>query len=135
MGNRDRDGGQNQNRLYLNLLRQLHTPFVAMPGREYRLEAYARYGVPRLVDIAIPFVSTATAQITLPPFGTIGLDPTRMIALPAFVIPQPAGMNFLSVVLPNDSALVGVTLYAQAMLVQHPSLLRLTNVTADQVVR
>ena len=83
-----------------------------IPGREYRLEAYARHGVPRLVDIAIPFVSSATARIPLPPFGTIGLDPTLMIALPSFVIPQPPGMDFVSVVLPDDPSLVGVTLYS-----------------------
>ena len=41
----------------------------------------------------------------------------------------------VSVVLPNDPSLVGVTLYAQALLVQYPFLSHLTNLTADQVWR
>ena len=36
------------------------------PGREYRLEAYARYGPPRPGDIAFAFVSTGRAIIPLP---------------------------------------------------------------------
>ena len=128
-------GSHGQNRLYFNLLRQLATSFMVIPGREYRLEAYARYGVPRAVDAVLPFVSTATARIPLPPLGTLGLDPTLMIALPPFVIPQPAGMNSVSVVLPDDPNLVGVTIYAQALLVQHPVHSLLTNLTADRIVR
>ena len=58
-----------------------------------------------------------------------------MIALPAIVIPQPAGARGVSVGVPNDPNLVGVTLYAQALLVQYPSLALLTNVTADRVSR
>ena len=58
-----------------------------------------------------------------------------MVALPPFFIPQPAGINSVSVVLPNDPNLVGVTLHAQALLMQFPTLSRLTNLTADQVVR
>ena len=90
-----------------------------------------------MVNFAFPFVSTARAHIPLPPFGTFGLDPTQMVALPAFVIPQPAGMNSVSVVLPNVPSLAGITLYAQALMVvvQYPALWRLTNVTADQIVR
>ena len=124
-----------ENRLNLNLLRQLATPFLVIPGREYRLDAYARYGVPRAVDTVFPFVSPATAHIPLPPLGILRLDPTLMIALPVFVIPQPAGMNSVSVVLPNDPNLVGVTLYAQALLMQFPALSRLTNLTADLILR
>ena len=44
-------------------------------------------------------------------------------------------MGSVSVMVPNDPNLVGVTLHAQAMLVQHPALLSLTNVTADKVMR
>ena len=64
-----------------------------------------------------------------------GLRLVRVGPLPSFVIPHPPGMNFVSVVQPDDPSLIGVTLYAQALLVQHPTLFRLTNVTADQVVR
>ena len=102
------------NLLHSNLLRQLDTPLRVIPGREYRVDAYARYGVPRSMDVAFPFVSTATARIPLPPLGTLGLDPTLMIPLPPFVIPRPSGKGFVSVILPNDPNLVGVTIYAQA---------------------
>ena len=124
-----------QNRRYLNLLRHLATPLLVIPGREYRLDAYARYGFPRLSDVAFPFVSTATARIPLPPLGTLGLDPTRMVALPAVVIPRLAGMSSVSVVVPNLPNLVGVTFYSQALLMHHPVRARLTNVIADKVVR
>ncbi len=67
--------------------------------------------------------------------GAGGFDPSRMIALPAIVIPQPDGVGALSIEVPNDPNLVGVTLCAQALLVQYPTLVLLTNVTADRVVR
>ena len=87
------------------------------------------------MDVVFPFVSTATARIPLPPLGTLRLDPTRMAALPGFVIPRPAGVGSVSVIVPNVPNAVGVTVYAQALLIQHPVLSRLPNVTADQIVR
>ena len=82
-----------------------------------------------------PFVSIARARIPLPPLGTLGLDPTFMVALPAIIIPQPGGMGAVSVGVPNDPNLIGVSFYAQALLVQHPALVLLTNLTADLIVR
>jgi hypothetical protein len=35
-------------------------------------------------------------------FGTIGIDPTRMIALPPFLVPQPAGIGSLTIPVPNQ---------------------------------
>ncbi len=128
-------GAPGQNRLYVNLLRQLDAPFLLRVGHSYRLDAYARYGPASLVDVALPFVSCATARIPLPPLGTVGLDPSCTVALPAFVIPQPAGVASVSVVVPNNPSLVGVAIYAQALLVQFPVQNRLTNVTADVILR
>ena len=58
-----------------------------------------------------------------------------MVALPPLRIPQPAGMNTLSFLLPNVPTLVGVSLYGQALIVQQPALARLTNFTADVIIR
>ena len=58
-----------------------------------------------------------------------------MAPLPAFSIPEPALKGAVSVVVPNTPSFVGVTLYAQALMLQGPSVALLTNVTADQIVR
>ena len=123
-----------QNRLYSNLLTQLDAPFLVRLGFPYQLDAYARYGSQRVVDVAVPFVSTGTASIPLAPWGTFGLDPTQMVARSPFVIPQPAGVGSVSFAVPNVPGLVGVTVYAQALLVQYPAA-RLTNLTADVIGR
>ena len=126
-----------QNRLYLNLLRQLDAPFLLHTGHTYTLEAYARYGPPSVTDVALPFLSTGTASIPLPPLGTFGLDPTQMAALPPFIIRQPAGVGAVSFTVPNWPSLVGISLYAQALLVPLPfqAQARLTNVTADLIIQ
>ncbi len=128
-------GNDGQNRLYLNLLRQLDAPTLARIGRTYTLEAYARYGPPSLTDVALPFLSPGTTSIPLPPLGTFRLDPTALLPLPSFVIPQPAGVGSISFTVPNVPALVGVPVYAQALLVPYPFQAWLTNLTADVIIR
>ena len=137
-GDRDLDivlGGGGPSRLYLNLLRQLDAPFLLHIGQTYTLDAYARYGPPGAVDLAMPFLSPATASIPLPPIGTIGIDPTQAIALPPFLIPQPAGVGSVSIAVPNAPGLVGISIYCQALLVPYPYQAKLTNVTADVIIR
>ena len=119
----------------MNLHRQLDDPFLARIGRTYTLEAYARYGPSRMVDFALPYLSAATASIPLPPIGTLGINPAQMLALPPFIIPQPAGVGSISFQLPNWPALVGSSIYAQAVLVPFPLNPRLSNVTADVIIR
>jgi hypothetical protein len=128
-------GKSGRNRLYLNLLGQLNTPLRILPGLEFRLEGYARYGPPRPGDIAFAFISTARARIQLPPYGTIGIDVSEAVGLPPFFIPQPSGMSSVSVVVPNDPNLIDVWVYAQALLVPFGGPWRVTNVTADQIGR
>jgi hypothetical protein len=41
----------------------------------------------------------------------------------------------VSVVVPNDPSLIGVPVYAQALMVPYGAPWRLTNVTADKIVR
>ena len=124
-----------QNRLYLNLLRQLDAAFLARVGFSYQLDVYTRFGPPSLVDVALPFLSTATASLAVPPFGTFGISPTQMLALPPFLIPQPAGVGSVSFAVPNVPGLVGTSFYAQALLVPYPFQARLTNVTADVIIQ
>ena len=98
---------------------------------------YARYGLPRVIDVAVLFLSGATAQIALPPFGTVGLDPTQLLTVPPFLIPQPAGVGSVSFTVPNVPSFVGTFVYAQALVVPltFQTQARLTNVTADVIIQ
>ena len=128
-------GPSPSDRLDFNLQRQIDAPQAPRIGQTYSLDAYARYGQPSLVDIAVPYLSLATASIPLPPFGTLGIDPTQMLALPPILIPQPAGVGSVSVAVPNDPGLIGLPIYMQALLVPYPLPARLSNVVSDVVVR
>jgi hypothetical protein len=133
-GNSGSDG--KQNRLCLNLRRQLDAPLLLRIGRPYQLDAYARWGPASQVDLAFPVLSSAAASILLPPFGTLGIDPARILGvLPAIVVPHPAGVGSLSFVVPGNPSLVGLAAHAQALLLHHPVQARLTNVTVDVVMR
>ena len=50
-------------------------------------------------------------------------------------MPQPAGVGSVSYTLPDLPVLAGGAVYAQVLLVQHPTQTRLTNVTADVLFR
>jgi len=136
MGDVDRDGdldlvfgsSNSPNRLYLNLLRQLDAPLPLRVGNTYQLDVYARYGSPRLLDVAGPFLSTATATIPLPPWGILGIDPQYAIMLPAIVIPPATGVGSVTITMPNVPSLAGVSIHGQALLIQYPTVAHLTNV-------
>ena len=128
-------GNAGQNRLYLNLQRQLDVALVPGIGKAYTLEAYVRYGPPSAVDVAAPFLSAASVAVPWPPFGTLRLDPTQSVALPAIAIPRPDGVGAVSFTIPNVRALAGITLYSQAMLLSQPFPALLTNGTADVILR
>ncbi len=136
-GDLDLVGGswRDQNRLYLNLLRQLDAPYVLHVGRTYQLDVYSRYGPATTTEIAFPFLSTGTANIPFPPLGTIGIDLSLSIALPPFVVPQPAGIGSLTIPVPNQRSLAGLAFYSQVLLQQHPVQVRLTNVVGDITLR
>jgi hypothetical protein len=124
-----------QNRLYLNLLRQIDAPQPPQVGRQWTLDVYARYGPDRRLDLALPFVSPRAARIPLPPIGVLGLDPNAAQPLRAVVIPQSAGVASVAMTIPNDGRLVGLELHAQALVRQLPGAAYLTNAIADVIVR
>jgi len=126
-------GGSGGTMLLVNLLRQVEAANLPVIGTSYTLEIYARYGATRNADLALPFVSLGPASIPVPPFGVLGIDPVEAVSLPWVTIPQPAGIASSSVLVPNDPALIGLSVYGQALLLQPPLQARLTNVTMDVV--
>ncbi len=110
-------------------------PFVPGIGKPYTLDAYVRYGPSSVVDVAVPFLSTASVSVPWAPFGTLRLDPTQLVALPPIAILQPDGVAAVSLMIPNVRSLAGITLVAQAMLVSPPFPELLTNGTADAILR
>jgi hypothetical protein len=58
-----------------------------------------------------------------------------MLALPPFIVPQPAGVGSVVLDVPNAPSLAGISLFGQALLVQQPVQARLTNVTGDVILR
>ncbi len=77
--------------LFINQRRQLASPLLAMVGREYRLDVYARNRPPHTADSAVIIVAAGRARIPVPSLGTIGLDPVSMVPFPTLTIPQPLG--------------------------------------------
>jgi hypothetical protein len=70
--------------------------------------------------------------LPLPPFGTLRLEPSAMLALPPLVIPQPGEARSLTFSIPSQPGLVGATLYAQALFVRGTDA-HLSNVTIDVI--
>ncbi len=136
-GDEDRDvvlGTTASGRL-VNQLRQLTSPWLAMLGREYRLDVYAKNGPPRASDTAVIFLSAGQARIPVPQLGMVGLDPVSTVPFPAIVIPQPLGVASVSVTIPNDPRIVGSTFHAQAVILATRGRARLTNVVTDSITR
>lgn len=120
--------------VYSNLLRQLDAPHLLRRGHPYTLDVYSRrYGPTSALDLALPYLSTTRLSIPVPPFGILGIDP--MAPLPLVLIPQPAGIGTVTWMLPNNPAFVGIKVFAQALLLQGPTEIRLTNVTADVILQ
>ena len=80
-------------------------------------------------------MATVAVDIPLPPLGNVGIDPATMIPLTPFLVPQPAGIGSLDVLVPATPGLTGLTFHIQALFVHYPVLQRLTNVVTDVVLR
>jgi len=115
--------------------RQLDVPLLPLVGGNHTLKAYTRYSPLSQFHVVRPYVSTNSASIRVPPFGTLLIDPMQAASLPAFLIPQPAGVASVTMSIPNIPALAGIHLYSQAIHLQYLATERLTNGTADRIIR
>ncbi|MEM7205433.1 MAG: VCBS repeat-containing protein [Planctomycetota bacterium] len=118
-GDRDRDLllAGTRTRILMNLTRQLHAPIIAGPGRDYPLELTALRGPARPGDVALPYLASAPARLSVPPFGVFGLDPTTTVPLQPVILPATSRQATVTVAIPRDPALIGQPLLAQALLV------------------
>ena len=118
-----------QNKLFLNLLRQLDTPLLPRVGQQLTLDVYARYD-PSTSLVALPVVSGSPAAFPLPHTGAATLDPARTAALHPIPIPAATGMASANYAVPNLPSLVGAPIHAQALLLPPVRELRL-NATSN----
>ena len=126
-------------RLYLNLDRQLNAPLLAILGRNYHLDFYAKPGYASITQFAAPFVNLAPAvpPIKVPPFGTFGLSPVGLIPLSPVSLPAPAGKARVQLTIPPTPALQGLTVYVQVLTIHRtaPLEVHFTNVVADRIIK
>ncbi|MEZ5965473.1 MAG: VCBS repeat-containing protein [Planctomycetota bacterium] len=123
------------NFLYANRTRHISAPWHFVPGREARLTVEAAPGRAGLFHLAIPLAASRRARVALPPFGELGLDPLQMVMLEPIYVPPLQGTATLSLTVPDNPALVGVTLYWQAVLLHPLQPARFANVVADAIWR
>jgi len=123
------------NSLYINLQRQLDAPYLLCPGHPYTLEAYSRHGTPGASEFAFVYLSTARlpTPVIVPAIGTRFIDP--MAPLSFVSIPQANGVGTTTWNVPNNLAFNGVEILAQALIVQGGVDFRLSNATADLILR
>lgn len=121
--------------VFRNLLREVELPLPLVAGRDLVLDVYARYGPLRQSDVALPWLATAAARVPVPGLGVLGIDLAQAVALPPLPIPQPLGRASLVLPIPNQPALVGLELHTQAVLLQLPLQVVLTNATSASIER
>ena len=128
-----------QNLLYLNLDRHLHAPSPAILGKSYQLDFYAKPGYATSYHLVIPFVARAEKRTKFPIFGTFGLDLAQTVVLPLMVVLPLTGKTTLSLLIPEDTRLIGTTLSSQALIIPDlrapPRSWRFSNVSADKIIR
>ena len=122
-----------RNFVYRNLHRQLHTPYTLRPGYPFPLDLHAANTTASSILIALPFLSWTRVRVPLPPYGSIGITPDAGLGLA--VIPSATGVARIVVNVPNQPALVGLQVFAQAMFVSAGGGIQLSNVTADRGLR
>jgi hypothetical protein len=116
-----------ETRVFPNLQRHLTSPWMPMTGAPWTLEVLAEPGYADRFRIAIPVVASAAARIELPPLGVLGLDPATTVDLPAMLLPAPAGRADVDLPVPSTAALIGRSVFAQALLLDPLEPAKLTN--------
>lgn len=127
------------NEVFRNLRRQVSAPWFARAGRGHALDFQVERGFARPGQFALPFLSLSETKppIRVPPFGFFALGPVGLLVLPPLPIPAPAGKVSLGFTIPGLPALVGRTLFAQALVLHRldPRSWRFTNSIADTIIR
>jgi hypothetical protein len=128
-----------QNRLYLNLHRQLDTPLVPFLSGTFAMDFYAKPGYATSSHTVIPALSLTLAPVpvSFPNFGDLYLGVDSTVILPWVAIPPSTGRGTLEVAVPADTSLVGQTVYVQALIVNNAQPWadsRLTSYTRDLIV-
>ena len=113
-----------------NGLRQLSSPFLFVPGNAAAIRIHAATGYGVMAHLAVPWVAfrLAAVPLSVPPFGSLVLDASGLLALPPVIVP-PAGVSTLRVPLPRGAR--GVPVYFQAVVLDPSGALRLTSYTCD----
>ena len=123
-----------RDRLENNLSRQVDTPYLAVGGRIYRIDTYARpAGTSAFAQMWLALRALAQ-PIALPPYGVFHLDPTVLIDIGQFRIDPIEGVGSFALRLPIDPRVVGTELFFQALVFDpaRPFSARLTNLDADR---
>jgi hypothetical protein len=124
-----------QNRLDLNLTRQLLAPFPARIGTDYRLDGYSRpAGAPAPLSVAYA-LSLGESRTPIPPLGTFGLDPAFVHGFPLGATDPATACDSLQIAIPANQGLIGVTFFVQALAAGPGSNWKFTNVVRDRIVQ
>ena len=122
-----------RNYLLVNGLQHLHSTWIAAHGSAWTLEVQSNHGFATGVEVAVVMLATGRAAIPVPPYGTFGLDPWTTVAFSAVNLLPPSGAAQVSVPIPDATSLIGITLYAQALIADRTGTARLTN-RASEVI-
>jgi len=116
-----------------NQSRHVYASDGARLGRVYSIEVAALAGSATLFRATAVIVGDVAARIALPPWGVLGVDLARAVVLPGAVLAPGVTRTRLDAMIPNNPALVGVTLHVQAAIADGVGGLRLTNTLAEPV--
>ena len=121
--------------IHTNLHRQLRAPLLAVLGRDYELEVHAEpgYGTTLMATKVYLSFSLLPAPLSISPLvGKLYIAPPY-VSPPAVAIPLAQGSAVIGFVLPSDPALLGTTLFTQAVLTGSGTGFQLTGYVKDTV--
>ena len=118
--------------LFFSLKRQLYSPLAPQIGKNYPVVVSSFAGQ----TLGQVFLAAGPADLQLPPFGRLGIDPISMVALPASTLSD-SGFTTWNLAVPSSLALVGGEVHLQALVLDpsQPPGLALTNAFRDVVLR